>query len=187
VKLLKIQYNAPVTLSFVFLALAALVLAEFTNGYTNIMLFSVYRASPSDPLTYIRLLGHVLGHAGINHYMNNIIIILLLGPMLEEKYGAKTMIWMMVTTAFITGLLFLATSVHGGLLGASGIVYMMILLSSFANWKKGGIPLTLIVASVFFIGKEFIAGATTVSNVSHMTHIIGGVCGAVFGFTNKRG
>jgi membrane associated rhomboid family serine protease len=181
----RIRYNAPVTLSFALFSLAVLLLAHFTDGQTNLWFFSVYRAPITDPLLYVRLFGHVLGHADAGHYFNNLVIILLVGPMLEEKYGGRSMVLMMLITAMVTGLLFMAFSAHI-MLGASGIVFMLILLSSFANWQKGRIPLTLILALAIFIGREVIAATGASGNVSHMTHIIGGICGAFFGFFLNR-
>jgi membrane associated rhomboid family serine protease len=181
----RIQYNAPVTISFALLSLGVLLLAHFFGGQTIRLFFSVYRAPVTDPLMYVRIFGHVLGHADAAHYFNNFVIILLLGPMLEEKYGGRPMVLMMVITAVVTGLLFMAFSEHA-MLGASGIVFMMILLSSFANWQKGRIPLTLVLVMVIFIGREVLATTGAANNVSHMTHIIGGVCGAVFGFVLNR-
>jgi len=108
-------------------------------------------------------------------------IILLVGPMLEEKYGAKSLIIMMVITAFVTGVLHIAIS-DSAKLGASGIVFMMILLSSFANMKKGTIPLTLILATALFIGREIVSAVTLDNNIAYMSHIVGGICGAAFGF-----
>lgn len=177
----RIQYNAPVTLTFALVSLVALGLAYLTDGQSNRLLFSVYRASLTDPLAYFRVLGHVFGHANMSHYFNNFVIILLIGPMLEEKYGAKWLALMMLVTALVTGLLFIAVSEYA-MLGASGVVFMLILLSSFTNLQKGRIPLTLILALLVFVGREAVSGATVADNVSHLTHIIGGLCGALFGF-----
>ena len=113
-------------------------------------------------------------------------LILLVGPMLEEKYGSKKLLGMIVFTAFITGLIniiFFDTA----LLGASGIAFMLILLSSFANIKQGGIPLTLILVAVAYIGNEIINGLISQDNISQLTHIIGGICGCGLGFVmNKK-
>ena len=177
----RIQYNAPVTLTFALVSLLALVLAHVTDGASNRLLFSVYAAPLSDALMYLRLFTHVLGHADISHYVSNFMIILLVGPMLEEKYGGKWLLIMMSVTAFITGLLFVLVSPHG-LMGASGIVFMMILLGSFTNLQKGRVPLTLILVLVVFIGQEVITGVHAADNVSYLTHVIGGLCGATFGF-----
>ena len=182
----RIQYNAPVTLTFALISAAVLVLSHITNGATNRLLFMVYRAPFSDPLFYIRLFTHAIGHANMSHFLNNFIIILLVGPMLEEKYGAKSMIIMMVVTAFVTGVLWLIMSPYAKL-GASGIVFMLILLSSFANLKKGRIPLTLILAVVIYLGQEIVSAATLDNNIAYMSHIVGGICGALFGFVINNG
>ena len=182
----RIQYNAPVTLTFAILSGLALALAHYTDGTSNRLLFMVYRAPFTDPLMYLRLFTHALGHSGAAHYLNNFIIILLVGPMLEEKYGAKRIFIMMVVTAFITGVLWIILSPYAKL-GASGIVFMLILLSSFANREKGRIPLTLILAVAIYLGREVISAATVDDNIAYMSHIVGGLCGALFGFMAGRG
>jgi len=182
----RIQYNAPVTLTFAIISALSLALNHYTSGQSNRLLFMVYRAPLTDPLMYLRLFTHALGHSGPAHYLNNFLIILLVGPMLEEKYGAKWMIKMMIVTAFITGLLWVMMSPYSKL-GASGIVFMLILLSSFTNLKKGHIPLTLILAVVIYLGREIVSAATLDDNIAYMSHIVGGICGALFGFIiNKR-
>ena len=177
----RIQYNAPVTLTFALLSGLALALAHYTDGASDRLLFMVYRAPFTDPLMYLRLITHALGHSNMSHYLNNFIIILLVGPMLEEKYGTKWMIIMMLVTALVTGILWVVMSPYAKL-GASGIVFMLILLSSFANLQRGRIPLTLILAVVIYLGREIISAATLDDNIAYMSHIVGGVCGALFGF-----
>ncbi len=177
----KISYNSPVILTFVLISLGALILNFVTGGLTNTLFFSVYRSSFTDPLAYVRLIGHVFGHANFEHYFNNMLIILLIGPILEEKYGSKTMVWLIGFTAVITGL-FQVIFFSSGLLGASGIAFMMIILTSVVNIQKGKIPLTLILVSVMYIGNEIFLGLTSVDNVSRITHILGGILGAVFGY-----
>ena len=85
---LHLQYNAPVVLTFSLLSLGALLLDMATGGLSTQLLFCVYRAPLTDPLTYARLFGHVLGHAGYSHFMGNIMLLLVIGPPLEEKYGS---------------------------------------------------------------------------------------------------
>jgi len=177
----RIQYNAPVVLTFALISLLVLGLAHLTDGRSNRLLFSVYRAPLTDILMYPRLFFHALGHANMAHFLNNFMIILLVGPMLEEKYGGKWIIIMMVVTAFVTGILHIIFS-ENAKLGASGIVFMMILLSSFANIKRGKIPLTLLLAIGIFIGREVVSAATLDNNIAYMSHIVGGICGAAFGF-----
>ena len=141
----KIQYNSPVILTFALISLVALGLNYLTHGGTNILLFSVFRCSPLNQLSYLRMFTHVLGHANFSLYVGNFMLILMVGPMLEEKYGSSMMIFMILFTALITGLINIAFFGNVALLGASGIAFMFILLSSFVNIEKGRIPLTFIL------------------------------------------
>ena len=183
---LVIRFNAPVILSFALLALLALLLGSWTDGATTYRFFSVYRSSLSDPLTYVRFFGHVLGHAGYDHYMGNMLLLLLVGPGIEEKYGHKTTALCIAVTALVTGLVQFIFFPNTVLLGASGIVFMMIVMSSLAGMKDGCIPITLILVLVLYIGGEIVDGVVLRDNISQLTHILGGICGLVFGFSIKR-
>lgn len=183
---LKIKYNSPVVLTFALVSLVVLLLGELTGGWTNGAFFSVYRASFTDPLSYVRLFGHVLGHSSLAHYTSNIMLLLVIGPMLEEKYGASLMVSMMAVTAAVSGILHCIVSSSTMLLGASGIVFMLILLASFSGVDGKTIPLTLILVAAVYLGQEIYAGMFADDNVSHFTHIVGGLCGAAFGFLLGR-
>ena len=182
-----IRFNAPVILSFALLSLLALLLGNWTNGAATHQYFSVYRSSLSDPLTYVRFIGHVLGHADYEHYMGNMLLLLLVGPGLEEKYGSGTMVWMILVTALVTGLVHFVFFPGSALLGASGVVFMMIVLSSFTAMRRGEIPVTLILVVIFYLGGEIMDGLFKKDNISQITHIVGGLCGLIFGFTVRRG
>ena len=179
---LKLSYNAPVALTFALLSLAALILDIITNGWTTVNLFSVYRASLSDPLTWVRFFGHVLGHSGYAHYIGNIVLILVLGPNLEDRFGSWNVLWAILVTAVISGVVQFIFFPGTMLLGASGIVFMMILLSSFGGVRNGIIPITLILVAVCYLGGELWDAIFVDDNVSQLTHIIGGLCGTVLGF-----
>ena len=181
-KKLVIRFNSPVVLCFALLSLLALLLGDVTGGAATTRFFCVYRSSLADPLTYLRLFTHVLGHAGYSHYMGNMLLLLLVGPPLEEKYGSRTLLTIAVT-ALVTGLAQFIFFPQTAPLGASGVVFMMIVLSSFTEMKKGGIPITLILVVVFYLGGELVDGLKNTDNISQLTHIVGGVCGMVFGFT----
>lgn len=182
----KIQYNSPVILSFAGISLIVLILNYVTLGLTNNLLFCVYRSSWLNPLAYIRVFTHVLGHADASHYFGNMMFFLLLGPGIEEKYGSKNTLLMIVITAFVTGVVNLILFPKAALLGASGVVFCMIILSSMTGIKNGKIPLTLIIVSVMYIGQEVFNALFVSDNVSQLTHIIGGACGCLFGYTIAR-
>ena len=186
-KKIVIRFNAPVILTFALLSLLALLLGNWKNGAATHQYFSVYRSSLSDPLTYVRFIGHVLGHADYEHYMGNMLLLLLVGPGLEEKYGSGTMVWMILVTALVTGLVHFVFFPGSALLGASGVVFMMIVLSSFTAMRRGEIPVTLILVVIFYLGGEIMDGLFKKDNISQITHIVGGLCGLIFGFTVRRG
>ncbi len=179
---LTLSYNAPVTLTFAILSLIVLILGSVTNGWTTYHLFSVYRAPLSDPLTWVRFFGHVLGHSGYAHYIGNMVLILVLGPNLEDRFGSWNVLWAILVTALISGLVQYLFFPGTALLGASGIVFMMILLSSFGGVRNGVIPITLILVAVCYLGGELWDAIFKDDNVSQLTHIIGGICGTVLGF-----
>ncbi|MBO4914460.1 MAG: rhomboid family intramembrane serine protease [Oscillospiraceae bacterium] len=178
----RLRYNSPVVLTFALVALAALPLSVFTGGWTTKHLFSVYRCSLLDPLAYVRFFGHVLGHSGLSHYMNNMLLMLLVGPPLEEKYGSRSLLLCIAGTALATGLVEFLLFPGYALLGASGVVFMMIVLSSFTGSERGTVPLTLILIVLLYLGGEIWTGLTSVDNVSQLAHIVGGLCGVGFGF-----
>ena len=181
-----IQYNAPVTLSFSLLSLAVLLLSLLTGGRSTLLLFSVYRSPLTDLLTYPRFFTHVLGHSGLEHYAGNIMLLLVLGPGLEERYGSRTILETMALTAFVSGLLHWLLFPGTALLGASGIVFAMILLSSITRTRDGSIPVTFLLVAALYIGQQVWQAATTRDNVSYMAHIVGGAVGAGLGFALNR-
>ncbi|MBR3095629.1 MAG: rhomboid family intramembrane serine protease [Clostridia bacterium] len=183
---LRLQYNAPVILSFALLSLGALLLNQLTMGRTNRLLFSVYRCSLADVLAWPRFFLHVLGHANFSHYLGNMMLILVIGPPLEEKYGSRPLLWAIVVTALVSGLVHWLFFPGTALLGASGIVFMMIVMSSLAGMKDGCIPLTLILVLALYIGGEVVKGVTLKDNVSQLTHVVGGLCGAFLGVNLRR-
>lgn len=180
------QYNAPTTLTFALIALGALILAHFTAGASTQRYFCVYRSSLLDPLTYLRFFTHVLGHADLSHYTNNIILMLVLGPTLEERYGSNTMLFAILLTALVAGLIQWIFFPGTALLGASGIVFMMIIMASLGGMRGGGIPLTLVFVFFIYVGREVYNGIVLADNISQLTHIAGGVCGAVLGICLRR-
>lgn len=182
----KLKYNSPVTLTFALLCAVTLALNALTGGASNALLFIVRRGSLASPLTYLRLFTHVLGHVSLDHYVSNMMLFLLLGPMLEEKYGSGDLALVIAITAFVTGAVHCLIS-PAGLLGASGVVFAFIILASMTSFRAGEIPLTLVLVVILYIGREVAAGLFNQDNVSQLAHIVGGLSGALCGYMAAAG
>lgn len=186
-KKLHIRFNAPVTLGFALLCCAAFLLQKIIPS-SQLKVFSVYRCSLSDPLAFVRLFGHVLGHAGVEHLVGNMMYILLLGPILEEKYGKGNIIIATAVTAVITGIAcMLFNDAHTASLGASGVVFAFIVLTSFTAVKEKEIPLTTVLVILLYLGEQIFLAVTRGGNVGYGVHILGGLIGAVIGYVLNAG
>ena len=181
-----ITFNSPVVLGFVFLCFVATLLGFLTGGHLTELLFMTYRSSPKNPMTYIRLFTHIFGHGGWSHFIGNATYLLLLGPMLEEKYGPKILIEIIALTAVVTGILHTILFSGSALCGASGVVFAFIVLASFTGFKDGEIPLTFVLVVVIFIGQQVVEGLTVKDDISNTGHIIGGAVGAFTGYFLNR-
>lgn len=185
-RLPRLAFNSPAVLGFAGVCLAAMLLNVLTGGASNRAVFSVYRAPLSNPLTWLRMVCHVFGHADWNHFINNMMYLLLLGPMLEEKYGSSNVLMVMLAAALLTGLINFIFFPGTMLLGASGIVFAMILLSSITRTRDGEIPVTFILVAALYVGQQVWQAVTAHDNVSYMAHIVGGAVGAGLGFALNR-
>ena len=144
-------------------------------------LFCVYRSSLKDPLFYVRLFGHVLGHASWDHFLNNMLLLLVIGPPMEEKYGSVPLLEGIVFTALVSGVLQCALFPRTALLGASGIVFMLIMLASLSGFS-GGIPVTMLLVAALYLGQQVYDVLFVHDNVANFMHIVGGICGTGFGY-----
>jgi len=178
----RLVYNSPVVLTFALVSLAVLLANEVTGGGARRMFFSVYSFPLNEPLGYLRLLTHVLGHSSWEHYTGNITLMLVIGPTLEHRYGSMTILKCIALTAVVTGAAQCILFPNVALCGASGVVFMMILLSSMGGIRGGGIPLTMVAVAIFYLGGEVAAAISVRDNISQLSHILGGICGAAMGF-----
>ena len=180
---MRIKYNAPTVLTYALICALIVLLSKTLLPGLAENWFTVpgrTRFSPFSLRHLITILTHAAGHANWAHLVSNFSFILLIGPMLEENYGSVNLLVMIAITAAVTGLLnalFFPTA----LMGASGVVFMMILLASFTNFSRGEIPVTFILVLVLFLGEQFVKSFNS-DNISYFAHIAGGFCGSLFGF-----
>lgn len=182
----RIKYNAPVILTFAILCTVVLIFSELTGYKFTPTWFVTHRGSLSNPMTYLTMFTYVLGHASLEHFMGNMMLLLLTGPVVEEKYGSKNTLIIILFTAVLTALANMAVT-SNGLIGCSGIVFAFIILCSMTSFSRGEIPLTMILVVVFYIGQEIVDGVFVQDNISQMAHIVGGIAGAAFGFFLENG
>ena len=184
----KFDYNSPVILTYFFICLIILLIDKLCKGKFSATFFTTYKNdSLLNPLTYFKLISHSLGHTDWDHLYSNFIKILLIGPLIEEKYGSINLLIAMIITSLIIGIINKLFG-KGGILGASGVAYMLILLSSFVNMENGKIPITLTLIILFFVVDEVIKlFRRKKDGVAHLGHITGAICGVVFGILTLKG
>ena len=70
---MRIHYNAPVVLTFSLLALGVYVLdTRFEGAITRSLFVTGPPFSPFNPLDYLRLLSHTIGHGSYQHLFSNL-------------------------------------------------------------------------------------------------------------------
>ncbi len=141
-----------------------------------------YRSSLLSPMTWLRAFTHIFGHADWSHFVGNMSYLLLLGPMLEEKYSSPTLAGVVAITAVVTSLVNYIFFPSVALCGASGVVFAFILLSSFTSFHEGELPVTFILVAVFYVGQQIFDGLTVRDNISNTSHILGGIVGGFLGY-----
>ena len=181
-KKIRLSFNSPVILGFTLACFIVLILDKVTGSASTRAFFSVYRSSLASPFTYIRFFGHVLGHASWDHFFGNIMMLLVVGPLLEEKYGSANILFVILATALVTGVINFIFFPHVQLLGASGVVFAFILLASLTSIEEEKIPLTFILVALIYIGQQVYDGLFIRDNVSNLTHILGGIVGSGLGY-----
>jgi GlpG protein len=184
---IRIVFNSPVVLTFAAVCLAATVLGIISGGSISRTFFMTYRSSLLNPLTYLRAITHVFGHSGWDHFLGNMSFVLLLGPMLEEKYGSSNIVGIILCTAVVTAIVNGIFFPYSAIMGASGVVFAFILMTSFTEFGDGEIPITFLLVAALYLGKEIANGLFVRDNISQLAHIVGGITGAIFGYWwNKR-
>ena len=181
-----LKYNAPVTLTIALLSLLALALNELTDGWTTQNLFCFYKSALTDYLTYPRAVLHILGNTSLTECTANIIILLVVGPAAEERFGSAKVLFAVLATAIAAALIMWFLFPTSAIMGASGVLFMMMVLASFASMRGGAIPITLILVLILFLGSEVLQAVTGDAGLQELTHIAGGVVGMLLGFAFSR-
>ena len=190
-KRIRLTFNAPVTLTFSIVCAAVLALNNFVfSGSLTPALFTCpgnkncpFPFEWKSAINYVRIFTHIFGHTDWNHFLNNFAFILLLGPLMEERYGSFVLTLMILMTAFVTGVINVCFIPHA-LLGASGVAFMLIILSSISTLDKSELPISFLFVLAIYAGREIfsVGSGGKSANISSVAHIAGGLCGAASGF-----
>ncbi|CAJ1429170.1 unnamed protein product [Effrenium voratum] len=135
------------------------------------------------PLTVPRLVLHIFGHGNWEHFLGNTTSLLLVLPMLEEKYKVRWLATISLLNAVVAAVVTMIMSEWTVVLGASGIVFQCMLLAVFSGryHAPGDIPITFLLAVAVYIVPEVRAWGTD-DGVSHTAHLVGGIVGAAAAF-----
>lgn len=194
---IKVAYDAPVTLSFVIICalifLLNMLLAKSGKavGFEKIFASPTSQSGvlpfiPSSPISYVRLFFYIFGSggaagaaaAGASVLFTNLILIMLLGPAMEERYGSVIIGIMIFVSALFAGVLN-ACFCQACLVGAVPLVSMMIFLNAFMSFSKKKFPLSFAAVMVLFVLLQIFSGSGAVQII---ICIAGGLCGSLFAF-----
>lgn len=196
-----LDVDAPLTVMYAFSCLCVYILANyfdwvFEYGFGIRDLQKDFFSCPPlqffsffDLRCYWRLFSHVLGHSSWNHLMGNLVILFLVGPACEQAFGAydvgQVILYVAVFSAF-AHMLFGDPAAFQ--LGASGVVFALILLNSLLAIKVGKVPITFICQVVLWVYKEMLSElwkdlTGRVDGTSNLAHLSGAFIGTFFGFT----
>lgn len=182
---IRIRYNAPVVLTFSLFAIAILLLSSTLMPRLNYQYFatggSMHWGSIAD---WFRLFSHILGHSSWAQLTSHLAFVLLLGPLLEARYGSGRMLVLLLVTALAAGLINLLLF-KAGLMGASGIVFMLILLAAMVDIRAGNLPLTFVLLAIIFLGHEIMLTFRD-NDLAQMAQLLGGGVGAGVGLLLRR-
>ena len=106
--------------------------------------------------------------------------LLLVGPPCEAAFGAVRLsrVWVALASALSHAVLGWAGSVQ---LGASGVVFALILLNSLLQQRGGKVALTFVLTAALWLHREVAQAAAGATGVAHSAHLVGAGVGAWFG------
>jgi GlpG protein len=116
-------------------------------------------------------------------------LFLVCAPPLEAKLGPKVLARKVLVCA-VSGALCNAAFCDTGLIGASGIVFALVLMTPLvacADLRTDEVPASFVALAFVYIGKEAVAVLEEGNaGVSHFGHIVGGLLGAALGFMGRE-
>ncbi|MGN0728108.1 rhomboid family intramembrane serine protease [Treponema sp.] len=191
---LRAVFDSPVILVFTAVSAAFFIFDAFSSINISGLLFECHGAK-SDPAfnfksaaDYARMIFYPLGFSGRPQFFMSMAFLLLLGPLLEERYGSLMLSLMLFITSLVGGVLTACLSPFS-IMGAGGIVFMLVILSVLQSFIKKQVPFSWIFVFILFISFELTAVPASENfpdflnkSVPVFIQLASGICGSLFGF-----
>jgi membrane associated rhomboid family serine protease len=174
----RIEFNAPVTVCYALAAVAATILP--VQG--KLAIHGPIRPLEADFL--LSLFTWTLAHGGMTHLLSNFVVVLLTGPLLEDRFGSLRMLAVLVTASVMGGLAQCILNPGVALIGASGTVFCLIMLTAMLAGRSGTIPLTVLLVAALYLGRELV-GLFANDGISQTAHILGAALGMILGLVMR--
>lgn len=184
----RIVVNAPVLLGFVILCTIEKIITSFIySDFNKILGVDDKFTEWWNPFSYLSFLTHVIAHGDWDHLKGNMVHLLLVGPAVEHEFGSRNFFLIIISVAISSAFVHLMVGKERTYqLGASGVVFAAILLSSLVTASHGTIPLSFIIVATWWVGDEIINFFFAGDAVSHHAHISGGIVGTIAGYYIHR-
>jgi membrane associated rhomboid family serine protease len=185
----RLTVEAPVVISFCFICVMIHLLQQTIWSGLNTFLAVKDTFDITDVMQLPRLFSHVIAHDGsLGHIKGNMVHLLLVGPSAETVFGSTTIMIVILLVAVTSAV---AHIIVGGLnsnqLGASGVVFAVILLNSLVAAVAGKIPLGFILTAALWVTDELYKFFFGTDGVSHHAHLTGAIVGTAAAYYIQGG
>jgi membrane associated rhomboid family serine protease len=180
----RLTVETPVVILFCLLCVMVHILQATVWSGLNTFLAVRDTFDITSPMQLPRLFTHVIAHDGtLQHIRGNLTHILLVGPSAEHVYGSRCILLVIVLVALFSSLVHIVVgSSHTHQLGASGVVFSVILLNSLVAAASGTIPISFVLTAGLWCFDELYKFLFGHDGISHHAHLTGAVVGTVVAY-----
>jgi membrane associated rhomboid family serine protease len=184
---LKFVYDAPVTLSFIIIALLFFIISLIAPkaGIQELLVAPSASGAAKFSFTNIKsILGlflYIFNGKDRLLLFTNLLFVALIGPSMEERYGSFIIGIMMFVSGIFAGVLN-ACFCKDPMYGCSSIVFMLVLLNALMNFSKNKITGTALSMLILFILREAFIENHPNKALGVIIVLAGGLCGSLFAF-----
>ncbi len=159
-KRFRLSFDYPVTLIFVILCIVFGFLAKLIPELQSILSCPTC-ASGQNPFNfksisdYFRLILYPLGFSDWNVLTSHLVFILFLCPKVEQVFGKSILSLLLFVCVIFSGVVCVCFS-NSVMVGTSGIVFMLLILSFYSYIDKKEIPLSYVLLAIIYFSNEII-------------------------------